>query len=186
MQMKYETWLSISLDTSIETMSQFVVPSQGTLLYRQLRDERAETYLTGPCGICEFQSRLDCTHLTAEECATLVPARVTTATTAEDSLEVQIYQCGHAFRNQYLVRPGVCKKKYQKGMCIRCLSKWVWDGRAVRVGKVLGASRSPRRGTKKPDAPMAPKRRRGVTRTWVRRGLMVGQAELGGGRTVLF
>ncbi|KAI0096844.1 hypothetical protein F4776DRAFT_651337 [Hypoxylon sp. NC0597] len=155
------------------------------LLYHQLKKERSGTIWAEPCGTCKLMYRLDCTHLTASQCAKLKPARNTVGAEAKGTEKViQVYECGHAFHNNRRVksRSGGAEK-YQKGLCIECWCVLVWDG-VVRIGKVNGARRPPKNNSVK-----SRKRRKtpkAVIKNWVRRGPVVGSVELSGKHTKLF
>lgn len=137
-----------------------------------------------PCALCRLLNRLECTHLTAEECAELKPSRVLRSAYYKI---IQVYECGHLYHGVRRVPRGTDgTRKSQKGMCPRCWNLLVWDGREVRIGKPEGGVRAVRRGKKAQVAEMPPKIAKGVIRKWVRRGMMIGQAEASGKRSKLF
>ena len=148
------------------------------ILYFQLRDEQPATESVEDCGRCAFYYQLSCTHLSAEDCETLKAKKMVTASKDKNSRDVvQVYECGHACRNQRRVTSSSnMERKYCKGMCTECLREWVWEGRAIRTGKIKGITRpcqyKKREKAAKRKSSYKP---RGVYKAWVVRGLVFGK-----------
>lgn len=158
---------------------------QKTLLYFQLQSEREASGSTEQCNECEFQHRLDCTHLNAERCAKLKSAAKMDTNKNRELIET--YECGHAYRDGHRIRQKVDGiKRYRPGLCIVCWNVLVWEGREIRIGKLKSAKRQVEVESEQ-KTKLAPKQTaKGAYRKWIRRGSMVGKVELSGENTVLF
>ncbi|KAI8964704.1 hypothetical protein F5Y11DRAFT_363359 [Daldinia sp. FL1419] len=150
--------------------------SPKAMLYFQLKADKIATEPVWPCSLCDSRYRLQCTHLSTEDYATLKAKRNKAAAKDANSQDiVDIYECGHVYGDwHHTGHDGNETRKYYKGMCTECLCEWVWENRSIRVGKLKGDVRA--RQSRSKVATKSRRKREGVMKKWVLRGAMRGKA----------
>ncbi|KAI0010521.1 hypothetical protein F4779DRAFT_616490 [Xylariaceae sp. FL0662B] len=152
--------------------------SYAALMNAQLESERAPTRSDESCPQCEILHGLECTHLTAQQIASLRPAyKNRQGDDGDATATIQIYECGHAYRNHRRVsHRAEGTRNHKNGFCWECWNRIVW-GR-TRMGRSWGATR-PRNIARKStvDTPKTT-RPSGKVKVWRVRGPMVGKVKL--------
>ncbi|KAI0113640.1 hypothetical protein GGR51DRAFT_556788 [Nemania sp. FL0031] len=92
------------------------------------------------CGMCLLLNKIECSHLTAEQYASLKATKRSMAAEGEEGFPLRVFECGHVYRGNRRAWRNISGPKIKTGgMCSQCWRQIGSGGRRVRldtIGKV--------------------------------------------------